>query len=197
MLRFWVASILIAATCIFPSERQCSVFGAISVSETLLSQQMNGNAPFFQAFFGVFGDIERICSVFHAVFMPFFGSKVGGLNRSEWVGMLRFRHRSADLQFLSNNSGYINNIGAARDESPRLSFIYQVDKSIASTPFTSLRELAPLFSTNRRGTCEAADNLAFDQVGIRFPSFLPYRHFKRKRIVIVRLLTFIRAFLKN
>ena len=91
MLRFWVASILIAATCIFPSERQCSVFGAISVSETLLSQQMNGNAPFFQAFFGVFGDIERICSVFHAVFMPFFGSKVGGLNRSEWVGMLRFR----------------------------------------------------------------------------------------------------------
>ena len=92
MLRFPVATILIAATFIFLSERQCSVFGAIWVSRIPLSQQVNGNAPFFRAFFGVFGDIERICYVFQAVFNPIFDSKVGGLNRSEWVDMLRFRH---------------------------------------------------------------------------------------------------------
>ena len=50
-------------------------------------------------------------------------------------------------------------------------------------PFTTIRELAPLFSPNRHGTCEAADNLTIVKVGIRLPSFFPYRHFKRKRIV--------------
>ena len=94
MLRFSIASHWIIATRVFPSERQCSVFGAIWASRIPLSQQVNGNAPFFRAFFGVFGDIERICSVFQAVFKPIFDSKVGGLNRSEWVGMLRFRHVS-------------------------------------------------------------------------------------------------------
>ena len=91
MLRFSAASYLIAATFIFLSERQCSVFGAIWVSRIPFSQQMNGNAPFFRAFFGVFSDIERICSVFQAVFKSILALKVGGLNRSEWVGMLRFR----------------------------------------------------------------------------------------------------------
>ena len=55
------------------------------------NRKVNGYTPFFRAFFGVFGDIERICSVFQADFKPVFDSKVGGLNRSEWVGMLRFR----------------------------------------------------------------------------------------------------------
>lgn len=59
---------------------------------------MNGNAPFFRAFFGIFGDIERICSVFQADFKPIPDSKVGGLNRSEWVGMLRFRHLKSQGQ---------------------------------------------------------------------------------------------------
>ena len=49
--------------------------------------------------------------------------------------------------------------------------------------FTTIRELAPLFSPNRHGTCAVADNLTIVKVGIRFPSFLPYRYFKRKRIV--------------
>lgn len=93
MLRFSIASHWIIATRVFPGERQCSVFGAIWASRIPLSQQVNGNAPFFGAFFGVFGDIERICSVFQAVFKPIFDSKVGGLNRSEWVGMLRFRQQ--------------------------------------------------------------------------------------------------------
>lgn len=73
-----------------------------------------------------------------------------------------------------------DNVGAARDESPRLSFI-QVGKHVE--PFTTIRELAPLFSPNRHGSCEVADNLSFDQVGIRLPSLLSYRYFKRKRIV--------------
>ena len=74
-------------------ERICSVFLTQVIGhQQILFSYVNGNAPFFRAFFGVFGDIERICSVFQAVFKPIFDSKVGGLNRSEWVGMLRFRH---------------------------------------------------------------------------------------------------------
>ena len=46
-----------------------------------------------------------------------------------------------------------------------------------------LCELAPLFSPNLHRNYEAADNLTIVKVGIRFPSFLPYRPFKRKRIV--------------
>ena len=38
-------------------------------------------------------------------------------------------------------------------------------------PFTTIRDLAPLFSPNRYGTCEAADNLTVVKVGIRLPSF--------------------------
>ena len=68
-----------------------------------------------------------------------------------------------------------DDVGAARDESPRF--------YLSPFLFTIIRELAPLFSPNRHETCEAADNLSFDQVGIRFPSFLPYRYVKRKRIV--------------
>lgn len=49
--------------------------------------------------------------------------------------------------------------------------------------FTAIRELAPLFSPNLHRTYEAADNLTIVKVGIRFPSFLPYRHFMRKRFV--------------
>ena len=40
---------------------------------------LNGYAPFSKPFFKPF-------------FKPFSGSKVGGLDRSEWVDMLRFRH---------------------------------------------------------------------------------------------------------
>lgn len=39
--------------------------------------------------------------------------------------------------------------GAARDESPRF-YLYPF-------LFTTIRDLAPLFSPNRHGTCEAAD----------------------------------------
>ena len=47
---------------------------------------------FVRAIFSVLGDIERICSVFSVDFKPIFCSQVGGLDRSEWVDMLRFRH---------------------------------------------------------------------------------------------------------
>ena len=112
MLRLSIASHWIIATRVFPSERQCSVFGAIWASRIPLSQQVNGNAPFCRAFFGVFGDIERICSVFQAVFKPIFDSKVGGLNRSEWVGMLRFRHNTSriDLSYKVKNALYYTKI---------------------------------------------------------------------------------------
>lgn len=68
-----------------------------------------------------------------------------------------------------------DNVGAARDESPRLLYI-----RYHSLPYASL---LLLISPNRHRTYEVADNLSFDQVGIRLPSFDPYRPFKRKRIV--------------
>ncbi len=84
------------ATYVFPTERQCSVFRAISADKPPPSPQVNGNAPFFGAFYGVSGNFERICSVFQAVFKPFSDPKVNGINRYEWVGMLRFRHLTAE-----------------------------------------------------------------------------------------------------
>ena len=59
---------------------------------------VNGNAPFFGAFFCVFCKNERQCSVFQAVSKPFFTSKEGGLNRLDWVGMLRFRQACSTEQ---------------------------------------------------------------------------------------------------
>ena len=109
MLRFSVASSLIARTFTFRSERQCSVFCAISASDTPLSQQVNGYAPFFRAFFGVFSDIERLCSVFQADFNPIFDSKVGGLNRSKWVGMLRF-HQCSEIPNKFSSSIGVNSM---------------------------------------------------------------------------------------
>jgi len=82
MLRFSDASHWTSANLVSLCERECSVFCAISVFITPLSQQVNGNAPFFRAIFSVLGDIERICSVFSADFKPIFSSKVGGLNRA-------------------------------------------------------------------------------------------------------------------
>lgn len=35
---------------------------------------------------------ERIYSDFYALFKPILAIIVGGLNRSDWVGMLRFQH---------------------------------------------------------------------------------------------------------
>ena len=43
-----------------------------------------------------------------------------------------------------------DDVGAARDESPRLSFL-RVGEHVE--PFTTIRELAPLFSPNRHETC--------------------------------------------
>jgi len=37
---------------------------------------------------------ERIYSDFYALFKPILAIIVGGLNRSDWVGMLRFQQRN-------------------------------------------------------------------------------------------------------
>lgn len=97
MLRFPAAGPSVPATYVFPTERQCSVFRAISADKPPPSPQVNGNAPFFGAFYGVSGNFERICSVFQAVFKPFSDPKVNGINRYKWVGMLRFRHNTLCL----------------------------------------------------------------------------------------------------
>ena len=60
---------------------------------------------FFRAIFSVLGDIERICSVFSADFKPIFYSQVGGLDRSEWVDMLRFR-QTRDVKVVIDGVGY-------------------------------------------------------------------------------------------
>lgn len=87
----------------------------------------------------------------------------------------------------SNDNDCINGIGAARNESPRFRLYAKPISLLRQLLLLPLRELAPLFCPYRHGTCETADNLTIVKVGIRFPSFLPYRHFKRKRIVEDRL----------
>lgn len=53
---------------------------------------LNGHAPFFLAILDPLDKNERIYSDFYALFKPILAIIVGGLNRSDWVGMLRFQH---------------------------------------------------------------------------------------------------------
>ena len=103
MLRFPAAGPSVPATYVFLTERQCSVFRAISADKPPPSPQVNGNARFFGAFYGVSGNFERIGSVFQAVFKPFSDPKVNGINRYKWVGMLRFRQ--AEVMIHHSNQG--------------------------------------------------------------------------------------------
>ena len=42
---------------------------------------------------------ERIYSDFYALFKPILAIIVGGLNRSDWVGMLRFQHAEEEISY--------------------------------------------------------------------------------------------------
>ena len=52
---------------------------------------LNGHAPFFLTILDPLDKNERIYSDFYALFKPILAIIVGGLNRSDWVGMLRFQ----------------------------------------------------------------------------------------------------------
>ena len=60
---------------------------------------------FFWAILDPLDKNERIYSDFYALFKPILAIIVGGLNRSDWVGMLRFQHPGRDGQFLSRVTG--------------------------------------------------------------------------------------------
>lgn len=51
---------------------------------------------FFLAILDPLDKNERIYSDFYALFKPILAIIVGGLNRSDWVGMLRFQHGLPD-----------------------------------------------------------------------------------------------------
>ena len=57
---------------------------------------LNGHAPFFLAILAPLDKNERICSDFYALFKPILAIIVGGLNRSDWVGMLRFQQATPE-----------------------------------------------------------------------------------------------------
>lgn len=59
-------------------------------------KSLNGHAPFFLAILDPLDKNERIYSDFYALFKPILAIIVGGLNRSDWVGMLRFQHAVQD-----------------------------------------------------------------------------------------------------
>ena len=101
---------------------------------------LNGYAPFFMAFCGVFSWNERIYSVFQALFKAILAIIVGGLSRSEWVGMLRFRHlmQIAQLPFivaLLNYAfalpGYVYMNAVTGTGATRTTFIFQAVTIIA------------------------------------------------------------------
>ena len=52
---------------------------------------------FFLAILDPLDKNERIYSDFYALFKPILAIIVGGLNRSDWVGMLRFQQTGYEL----------------------------------------------------------------------------------------------------
>ena len=160
MLRFPDASHWITATDFFLFERICSVFCAIWQSRTPFSQQVNGHAPFFRTIFSVFGDIERICSVFYAVFEQFSSSKVGGLNRSEWVDMLRFRHMVTEHGEYTFRKAIFNYSPADRDCDVRIDIAEENNGEIWDDP-----EMISLHvSLNKNGYAEYVNEIEDDDI---------------------------------
>ena len=92
MLRFSNVNNWLYYYYILISERIYSDFCILKRTFYRNQKPLNGYAPFFMAFCGVFSWNERIYSVFQALFKAILAIIVGGLSRSEWVGMLRFRH---------------------------------------------------------------------------------------------------------
>ena len=73
------------------TERIYSVFCIVKRIFYRNHKPLNVYAPFFERLWAFFSKNERICSVFYALFKPILAIIVGGLCRSMWVGMLRFR----------------------------------------------------------------------------------------------------------
>lgn len=67
---------------------------------------LNGHAPFFLAILDPLDKNERIYSDFYALFKPILAIIVGGLNRSDWVGMLRFQHCKEHKMYKKAESAY-------------------------------------------------------------------------------------------
>lgn len=63
---------------------------------------------FFLAILDPLDKNERIYSDFYALFKPILAIIVGGLNRSDWVGMLRFQQIKACFPLLTNLAAYFS-----------------------------------------------------------------------------------------
>ena len=61
---------------------------------------LNGHAPFFLAILDPLDKNERIYSDFYALFKPILAIIVGGLNRSDWVGMLHYEQLKKDRKVI-------------------------------------------------------------------------------------------------
>ena len=68
-------------------------------------EPLNGHAPFFLAILDPLDKNERIYSDFYALFKPILAIIVGGLNRSYWVGMLRFQQMEELTQIRQLRNG--------------------------------------------------------------------------------------------
>lgn len=85
---------------------------------------LNGHAPFFLAILDPLDKNERIYSDFYALFKPILAIIVGGLNRSDWVGMLRFQQCGYQI----TKGGYSDN--TRMEEKDKLLFMFE--KSVSS-----------------------------------------------------------------
>ena len=77
---------------------------------------------FFWAILDPLDKNERIYSDFYALFTPILAIIVGGLNHSDWVGMVRFQHAEHTMKKALNPLGirafFIVMLRCVRDSNP-------------------------------------------------------------------------------
>lgn len=113
---------------------------------------LNGHAPFF-AILDLLDKNERIYSDFYALFKPILAIIVGGLNRSDWVGMLRFQQRNnwddltvffqfpLEIRKIIYTTNLIENLNGKIRKYTKSKLSFPTDDAVKKTVYLSLMEI--------------------------------------------------------
>jgi transposase-like protein len=96
---------------------------------------------------------ERIYSDFYALFKPILAIIVGGLNRSDWVGMLRFQQRNnwddltvffqfpLEIRKIIYTTNLIENLNGKIRKYTKSKLSFPTDDAVKKTVYLSLMEI--------------------------------------------------------
>ena len=96
---------------------------------------------------------ERIYSDFYALFKPILAIIVGGLNRSDWVGMLRFQQRNnwddltvffqfpLEIRKIIYTTNLIENLNGKIRKYTKSKLSFPTDDAVKKTGYLSLMEI--------------------------------------------------------